>query len=385
MARVARGGQRRAAGPVWSDMRTRRFGPLVAACLVTAFGVTLRAAEPGPATRPATAAAPGTVGGGSVDRPAVGPPPAFGVGGPGMVLVKNWRFGTAGTVPDIAAMSAEFVYHDQFGTIGNGTNYGAVTVAPDAATALPNQPVEGVDSPPARRFTADALRTFVVPLDGATRCRPTAHNAGCGSFMAKWKLPRGGSLLGRDLVWETRVRFDPPPYFWFAIWTAGNKWKGDKLGAQGAEQDLVEAFGYDNGDNPRFKNFDGRCWHSNSVASPTKDTVDYADWGRTMAARGIKSFNAKQYHTWTWLYRRDDTFAMYVDGTLVQSGSDYHWTFGNKAGDEPIDMAFLFDGGWGHTHVASVNHPLPASAFAGKFYEWAYSRVYLSGDATPVH
>jgi len=34
-------------------------------------------------------------------------------------------------------MNANFVYHDQFNTIGNGTNYGAVTVAPDAANALP--------------------------------------------------------------------------------------------------------------------------------------------------------------------------------------------------------------------------------------------------------
>ena len=41
-------------------------------------------------------------------------------------------------------------------------------------------------------------------------------------------------------------------------------------------------------------------------------------------------------------------------------------------------MTFLFDGGWGHTQVKSVDHPLPASAFVGKYYEWNYSRVYLS-------
>ncbi len=322
------------------------------------------------------AAAPETVGGGTVAAPAAGPPPAFAVGGPGMVLVKNWHFGTAGTVRTDGDLSAHFLYHDQFGTIGNGTNYGAVTVAPDAADALPHQPVEGVDCPPVRQFTADSLRTTVVPLRHATTCDPKLHNAGCGSFMAKWKLPRGGPELGQDLVWETRVRFDPPPYFWFAIWTAGNKWKYDR-GAQGAEQDLVEAFGYDNGG--PFTNFDGRYWHSNAVATPGKDAVDYSDWHRAMAAHGFATFDPRQYHVWTWQYGRDGTYAMYLDGKPVQHGTGYHWTYGGGPHDEPIDMSFLFDGGWGHTQVASVNHPLPATAFAGKFYEWNYSRVYLRG------
>jgi hypothetical protein len=43
-------------------------------------------------------------------------------------------------------------------------------------------------------------------------------------------------------------------------------------------------------------------------------------------------------------------------------------------------MFFLFDGGWGHTQVTGVNHPLKAAEFAGKYYEWNYSRVYLNGD-----
>ncbi len=316
-----------------------------------------------------------TLGGGTVDSPAVGPAPSFGIGGPGMVLVKNWHFGTGGTVKNYADMSANFFYHDQFGTIGNGTNYGAVTVAPDAADALAHQPVEGVSSPPVRQWTADSLKTFLVPLNGATTVDPNRHNAGNGSFMAKWNLPRGGSLLGQDIVWETRVRYVPPPYFWFALWTAGNKWKWDGH-AQGAEHDLVESFGYDNGGGNT--NYDGRFWHVNTVATPSKDAYAYGDWGKTMAERGIKNYDASQYHIWTWHYKKDNTFAMYVDGVPVQSGSDYFWTYGNKAADEPIDLVFLFDGGWGHTQVGSVNHPLPASAFAGKFYEWNYSRVYLS-------
>ena len=324
-----------------------------------------------------------TVGGGTVTAPAVGPAPSYGIGGPGMVLVKNWHFGTGGTIKNYADMSANFYYHDQFGTIGNGSNYGAHTVSPDAANALNGQPIEGVNSPPVRKFTADSLVTLLTPLDGATTVDPNKHNAGCGSFMAKWKLPNGGSLLGRDIVWETRVRYVTPPYFWFAIWTAGNKWKWDG-GAAGAEQDLVESFGYDNGDNPAFKNFDGRAWHSNSVAQPGRDTIGYGDWSKTMAAQGITSYDASQYHTWTWQYNKDNTFAMYVDGVLVQRGSDYHWTYGSKPTDEPIDMDFLYDCGWGHTQIGSVNKPLPAGAFDGKFYEWNYSRVYLSGDNKPA-
>jgi len=60
----------------------------------------------------------------------------------------------------------------------------------------------------------------------------------------------------------------------------------------------------------------------------------------------------------------------------VQSGA-INWTLGGGAGGTPIDLHFLFDAGWGHTQVGSVNHSMPASEFAGKFYEFDYSRVYL--------
>ncbi len=357
--------------PTHTFFPAQRLRPLF---FVTAalLGLTLQASAQ---NRPK---APETLGGGTVDSPAVGPAPSFGIGGPGMVLVKNWHFGTDGTIKNYADMSANFFYHDQFGTIGNGTNYGALTVSPDAANALNGQPIEGINSPPVRQFTADSLKTFLTPIDGATRVEPSRHNAGNGSFMAKWKLPHGGSLLGQDIVWETRVRYVTPPYFWFAIWTAGNKWKWDGH-AEGAEQDLVESFGYDNevnGTNPAFKNFDGRFWHSNTVGGT--DTTDYGDWNKAMSSHGITKYDASQYHIWTWLYRKDNSYAMYCDGIEIQSGKDYHWTYGGHAADEPIDMDFLFDGGWGHTQIGSVNLPLPASAFDGKFYEWNYSRVYLS-------
>lgn len=359
-----------------------RLGPSLLGTAALAFGLTSQTLA---LPAKAQTEAPETLGGGTVADPAVGPAPSYGIGGPGMVLVKNWHFGTGGTIKNQADMNAEFQYHDPFGTFCNGFgSYGADTVAPDQADAINGQPVEGKDSPPVRRFTADSLRTFLTPLDGATLMDPNKHNTGCGSFVAKWKIPRGGLLLGRDIVWETRVRYKTPPYYWFGIWTCGNKWKWDGR-AQGAEMDVVESFGYDNGGGGT--NFDGRYWHSSAVANPYKDTVFYADWTKTMAQQGVRSYDASQYHIWTWVYKRDNSYAMFVDGIKVQAGSNYYWTFGNTAKDEPVDVDFLFDGGWGHTQVHSVDHTLPASAFDGKFYEWSYSRVYLSGGAAqrPFH
>src|SRR5690606_20236828 len=94
-------------------------------------------APPQPAPAPIAPPVP-TVGGGALDTPAVGPAPAFGLGGEGLVLVKNWDFGTAAgsTITDQATMNAHFQYHDQFGTVANGTNYGAPIVAPSADLAL---------------------------------------------------------------------------------------------------------------------------------------------------------------------------------------------------------------------------------------------------------
>lgn len=189
-------------------------------------------------------------------------------------------------------MNTEFVYHDQFGTVANGTNYGAVMVAPDAENALKStpigpQPIEDAKHK-VREFTANSLKTLLVPLTDADTCKPSLHNVGCGSFMAKWKLDKAGSHLEKDILWETRVRYVTPPYFWFAIWNAGIKWN------HGAEIDLVESFGYDNGGGKT--NFDGRFWHSNFIGGP--DQVKYDEWNEGMAASGIKSFDGSEYHIW---------------------------------------------------------------------------------------
>ena len=305
-----------------------------------------------------------TVGGGSLSNPAVGPAPTSGAFGSGYVLVKNWNFGADGTIRTIADMNREFYYHDQFGTIGNGTNYGAVTMSPDQANALSGQPVEDPNNK-VRQFTPGSLKTTLVPLNGASTVSATQHNVGNGSFMARWAPATGGSRLGHDILWETRVRYVTPKYFWFALWNAGNKW--DK----GAEFDVVESFGYDNGGGNT--NYNGRYWHADPVGGTS--TTDYANWGNGMTKRGFSTFDATQYHTWSLLYRTNDSYSFYLDGVEVQSGT-MHWTLGGGSAGQAIDFHFLFDAGWGHTQVGSVNKSMPASELAGKYYEFDYSRVY---------
>lgn len=328
-------------------------------------------AAPAPPTPPAAPPPPTpTVGSGDLAHPAIGPDPLHAPDGSGFVLVKNWDFGTGpgSTIRSMSELSEHFQYHDQFKTISN--QYGALIVAPDEATALTGkkQPVEGrnTSGKPVRAFTTEALQTFLVPLDGAEECHPSKRNLGCGSIQAKWKLPKGGSRLGKDILWETRVRYNVPPYFWFAIWCSGNTW------SKGAEIDVVESFGYDNGGGAT--NFDGRFWHSGIVGGTQE--IHYGNWRQTMAKQGVKDFDATTWHVWTMLYKADNTIALYMDGILVQRGFS-HWTLATKPDGEEIDMSFIFDGSWGHTKVDSVNKPLPAAAFVGKSYEWDYSRIYL--------
>jgi hypothetical protein len=311
-----------------------------------------------------------TVGGGTIGSPAVGPAPSFGIGGAGPVLVKNWNFGSNGTIKNYADLNANFMYHDMWNTIDNGGNYGAAMSSPDTANALAgtNQPIEGVNCATLRTWTTDSLKTLLGARDGATTISPGQHNTACGSFTAKYFLNTAGSLLNQEIIWETRVRMVTPPYFWFAIWNAGTQWNG------GAEMDVVESFGYDNGGGNT--NYDGRFWHANSVGG--NDNVDYwnQSWQAAMASRGISNFDATQYHTWTFHYKKDNTFTLYVDGINVQNGN-INWTLAGTAGGTPVNCYFLFDAGWGHNGVASVNHSMPASNLAGKYYEWDYSRVYL--------
>jgi hypothetical protein len=322
-----------------------------------------------------------TVGTGEIAHPATGPTAsdAARIGGMPFVLVKNWDFGTNGTIRNPDDLIAEFVFHDAFNTIANGTHYGAVMVAPNAATAinasglgLPNnkQPVED-PARPNREWTGDTLKAHVRPLTAAqTSASPTAHNAGNGSFMAKWKLPKGGSLLGQDLLWETRVRFPTPgKAYWFALWTAGNKWNG------GAEMDVVESFGASNSYPP------ANSFHVDPVGGSA--SVKYSNWASTLDSLGVSADkrDLTKWHVFSWLYAKDDTYKVYFDGVQVQSGT-IHWTNGGAAGGEAIDLEFMYDFGWGWVKNGSENQipgldaELPASAFP-LTYEIDYSRVYL--------
>ena len=315
-----------------------------------------------------------TVGVGSIDQPARGPAPirAAEVGGAPFVLVKNWDFGAAGTIRNIDDLIAEFEFHDQFGTIANGTNYGAVTVAPTAATAITannlglpgnRQPVED-PARPYREFTDAALKAYVRPLSAsATNVSVSAHDTGNGSFMAKWELPNGGALLGKNMLWEARARIaKPAKAYWYALWTAGQQWNG------GAEMDVVESFG-----TPNIQI--AKAFHVNSVGG--RDQYSYSSWPSTLDTIGVPAAARDQaeFHVWTWVYLKDDTFKVYYDGYVVQSGS-IHWTLGGTQGGQAIDMEFLYDFGWGHTQISDVNITLPASAFPIE-YEIDYSRVYL--------
>ena len=312
---------------------------------------------------------------GDISKPAIGPAPieTSKVGGSPFVLVKNWNFGANGTIKNSNDLIAEFNFHDQWNTIANGSNYGAVTVAANSATAigasglgLPNdkQPVED-PARPTRQILSDSLKTYVRPLSAnASSVSVGAHDTGNGSITAKWTLPSGGAGLKRDLLWETRVRMpNPVPAFWFALWTAGTKWNG------GAEMDVVESFGTPN------IGSGAHAFHVNSVGGT--DKYRYSAWPNELDNIGVPSAqrDLSQWHTFTWVYLKDDSFKVYYDGYLVQEGT-LHWTLTGAAGGENIDMSFLFDFGWGHTQISDVNISMPAANMS-LTYEVDYSRVYM--------
>lgn len=319
-----------------------------------------------------------TVGGGTILNPAEGPAPSHDIGGKGFVLVKNWNFGSGdnNTIRSMAEMSQHFQYRDHYDSIvGGGGNYGAKIVAADAASALESQPVEGRNGVPrVRQFERDSLKTFVVPLNStATEISVSKKDAGSGSFQAKWALPGAGKHLGHDILWETRVRYVPPKYFWYSHWIDGEAWHK-------VEIDVVESFGYDNGNDAT--NYDGRFWHSaiGLGKTPTDNfrAVKYGSWGNGMRSVGVPMpYDAGKYHIWSMLYRADNTVEIYVDGLKVQYGS-LNWTVGGAANAEPMKKVFfLFDATWGNKAIPSVNKTMSVGELKGKFFEFDYSRVYL--------
>ena len=312
------------------------------------------------------------VGSGDIGDPVEGPAPASAadIGGEPFVLVKNWDFGTSGAVRDQAALIAEFQFADQFGTIASGTGYGAVMVAPSeelAVTApdlgLPGdkQPVDDDPDRPYRALTADSLKTYVRPLsDDQGMVSASAHNAGNGSLVAKWKLPNGGALLERDLIWETRIRMPKPAAgYWLGLWASGNEW------SSGPELNVLQAFSGAGSPANAFR----------SAAVGGQNSVDYGAWPDSLQLDPLGSGDLTEWHVWSWLYKRDDTFEVRVDGEVVQSGT-IRWTLGGAEGANALQVCFMFVLSWGHTQISAVNIERPASDFPIE-YEIDYSRVYL--------
>jgi len=155
----------------------------------------------------------------------------------------------------------------------------------------------------------------------------------------------------------------PVSAFWFSLWTAGVKWN------KGAEMDVVESFGTPN------IGAGAKAFHVNSVGG--SDKYKFESWPAQLTSLGVPTADRdlSEWHIFTWVYLRDDTYRVYYDDHLVQEGT-LIWTLSGKSTSEPIDMYFLFDFGWGHTQVKEVNVTLPASNFP-LVYELDYSRVYL--------
>src|SRR4029077_14480921 len=100
----------------------------------------------------------------------------------------------------------------------------------------------------------------------------------------------------------------------------------------------------------------------NSVGG--SDSISYSSWPTGLNSAGVPmgSRDLKEWHVWTWVYLKDDSYKVYYDGYVVQTGT-LHWTLGGSQGGEQIDMSFLFDLGWGHTQIQDENISLPASDF----------------------
>lgn len=315
------------------------------------------------------------------------------IGGEPFTLAKNWDFGTTGTVTNTADLAQEFQFHDMWGTVANGTNYGAIMTRPVEApnfgvssyatlnlntfnaSLTPPMPTDAqpVDNNRYRSFTSNSLVCKVLPLNSASTSIGVAstHNSGNGSMVAKYTLPTGGKLLGKDICWETRVRMTGAPLgYWFALWATGTNWNS------GPEMDVVEAF------SSSGTNINGDLWHSSSVNG--NDIVDFSGaWDTPLSARwgtGFATPNGTQtlrnWHTFTWIYKADDTYKVYVDGKLIQYGT-LPWIvpFTNNV---TTDMWFLFDFSFGHVSISPNNAATISNINSTPLtYEIDYSRIWL--------
>lgn len=302
------------------------------------------------------------------------------IAGAPFTLVKDWQFGASGNITNMAQLEAEFTSHDPFGTIANGLNYGSLTYAIsntdaigglDPSLGLPgnNQPVDTTGK--YRAFTSNSLLMYVKPrVDGAGIGPANSHNAGDGSIVSKFHYPSGGSHLGKTICWESKFRIVSPPHagLWTAIWTVGDHWDG------GPEMDVIEHFsGTDDSGTT-----DGMIWHNNSVGG-TDHRFDLSEsWYRGIEQSQIDQslWSMTQWHVLTYVYKSDDSFQIWMDGYLMQWGSQtWEVQQGGEIGTVPY-MAFLFDIRFGHTAVFPINTVTIAAPVTPWSMEVQYSRIF---------
>lgn len=303
------------------------------------------------------------------------PPPALPVRGSWGEPVVNLTFGAArpeATVRSRAAFCREVYFHDQFNQRNNGGgNYLADNMAPP----------EAEDPGPCERYTADhpfheigpvSLRCYVKPKRRDARViRPQPHGAdqpvGASGFRLRYPGPGGaGSGFGGDICWETRCRMSGPlPYYWWALWMCGEAWD------HGAELDVPESFGFDNGGGDT--NYDGALFHAISVGG--QDRMHGGNWRRYLPP-GTGPLT--RWHRFTTIYRRDDRWEFYVDGQLSNNGR-LRWTLGGRPEGRRLERCwFLIDNSWGHQQVASVRpREVQARIFEGFHWEYDYTRIWL--------
>jgi hypothetical protein len=321
---------------------------------------------------------------GTMSRSAIEPSLVATLGGAGSYqLQKNWIFGTGGNIGSAAALNAEFTYHDPFNTITNGTNYGAMIVrAPGAPTfgvynyadiGLANDQQPEDPGTRYREFTVDSMLAHVKPLNtGSTVVGPaSAHNAGCGSLVSKLTYPAGGTRLGQTIVWETRCRMVTAPNgYWFALWIVGPSWDG------GPEIDVIEGF------SSTSPNVNGDLWNANGIGGSNSQNYFGGPWDNVISTLGLPGYalpngaqSLRNWHTFTMEYKADNSFRMYMDSTLIQSGS-LDWKVPTSSTVPPL--SFLFDFGFGHTAISPINSAVIADINATPLtYEIAYSRIWL--------
>jgi hypothetical protein len=154
---------------------------------------------------------------------------------------------------------------------------------------------------------------------------------------------------------------EPVQGYWMALWVAGGIWD------YGPEIDVMESFG--------APHIPADAFHAIAVGG-TGDN-DFSTWPNALDRAGVPSDDRdlSAWHTWTLVYKRDDSYQVYYDGFLVQTGS-LSWRVGGREDGDVTSMHFLFDLSWGHTSIADVNIALWSSFFP-LTYEIDYSRVYM--------